>query len=36
VALYAFAAPVPVGVVTITLGGGFFLWLLWREGRRHA
>ncbi|WP_449281812.1 FecCD family ABC transporter permease [Leucobacter sp.] len=36
VALYAFSAPVPVGVVTITLGGGFFLWLLWREGRRRA
>ncbi|KAM9862286.1 iron chelate uptake ABC transporter family permease subunit [Leucobacter sp. BZR 635] len=36
VALYAFAFPVPVGVVTITLGGGFFLWLLWREGRRRA
>ncbi|WP_245907421.1 FecCD family ABC transporter permease [Leucobacter massiliensis] len=33
VALTAFPAPVPAGVVTVTLGGAFFLWLLWREGR---
>ncbi|WP_067243399.1 FecCD family ABC transporter permease [Microbacterium resistens] len=35
-AMYAFPAPIPVGAVTITLGGGFFLWLLWREGARRA
>lgn len=35
-ALYAFPAPIPVGAVTITLGGGFFLWLLWREGARRG
>ncbi|WP_402845196.1 FecCD family ABC transporter permease [Microbacterium sp. GXS0129] len=34
-ALYAFPAPIPVGAVTITLGGGFFLWLLFREGARR-
>lgn len=31
-----FPAPIPVGVVTITVGGAFFLWLLWREGARRA
>lgn len=36
VAQHAFAAPIPVGVVTITLGGAFFLWLLWREGGRRG
>lgn len=29
-----FPAPVPVGVITITAGGAFFLILLWREGAR--
>lgn len=36
VALYAFPAPIPVGAVTITLGGAFFLWLLWRESRTRG
>ncbi|MFJ9312725.1 FecCD family ABC transporter permease [Pimelobacter simplex] len=36
VALYAFPVAVPVGVVTVTLGGIFFVLLLWREGRRSA
>lgn len=27
-----FPSPIPVGIVTITVGGAFFLWLLWREG----
>lgn len=31
-----FPAPIPVGVVTITVGGAFFLWLLWREGSRRG
>ncbi|WP_226533655.1 FecCD family ABC transporter permease [Microbacterium paraoxydans] len=31
-----FPAPIPVGVVTITVGGAFFLWLLWREGARRG
>jgi iron complex transport system permease protein len=31
-----FPAPIPVGVVTITVGGAFFLWLLWREGGRRG
>lgn len=35
-ALYAFPAPIPVGVVTITVGGVFFLLLLWREGARRG
>ncbi|MFI8590735.1 FecCD family ABC transporter permease [Dietzia maris] len=34
VAQHAFALPLPVGVVTVVLGGLFFLGLLWREGRR--
>ena len=34
VAQHAFALPLPVGVVTVVLGGAFFLGLLWREGRR--
>ena len=36
IALYAFPAPLPAGAVTITAGGAFFLWLLWREGRTRA
>ncbi|WP_217178822.1 iron chelate uptake ABC transporter family permease subunit [Streptomyces sp. AC495_CC817] len=36
VAQYAFPAPIPVGAVTITIGGAFFLWLLWREGARRG
>ncbi|MHC6175983.1 FecCD family ABC transporter permease [Glutamicibacter sp. X7] len=32
VAQYALGFIVPVGVVTIVLGGGFFLWLLFRQG----
>lgn len=35
-AMNAFPAPIPVGAVTITAGGAFFLWLLWREGRRRV
>ncbi len=35
-ALYVFPAPIPVGAVTITLGGAFFLWLLFREGARRG
>jgi len=31
-----FPSPIPVGVVTITIGGAFFLWLLWREGARRG
>lgn len=31
-----FPAPIPVGVVTIAVGGAFFLWLLWREGARRG
>ncbi|MET3861694.1 iron complex transport system permease protein [Dietzia sp. 2505] len=34
VAQHAFGLPIPVGVVTVVLGGVFFLGLLWREGRR--
>lgn len=34
VAQHAFPLPIPVGVVTVVLGGLFFLGLLWREGRR--
>lgn len=34
VAQHAFSLPIPVGVVTVVLGGMFFLGLLWREGRR--
>ena len=34
VAQHAFAMPLPVGVVTVVVGGVFFLVLLWREGRR--
>ncbi|MGQ4538587.1 FecCD family ABC transporter permease [Dermabacteraceae bacterium P7074] len=32
IALYAFPVPIPVGAVTIAVGGAFFLYLLWREG----
>lgn len=32
VAQYLFSVPLPVGAVTMTVGGAFFLWLLWREG----
>lgn len=35
-ALNVFPAPVPVGAVTITIGGAFFLWLLFREGARRG
>lgn len=31
-----FPSPIPVGIITITLGGAFFLWLLWREGSRRG
>lgn len=31
-----FASPIPVGVVTVVLGGGFFLWLLIREGKSRV
>lgn len=36
VAQQLFAHPIPVGVITVVLGGGFFLWLLVREGRTRA
>lgn len=36
VAQHAFTHPIPVGVVTVTIGGAFFLWLLLREGRSRA
>lgn len=36
IAQVLFAHPIPVGVVTVVLGGGFFLWLLVREGRTRA
>lgn len=35
VAQHAFPLPIPVGVVTVVIGGMFFLGLLWREGRRR-
>ncbi|WP_062392876.1 FecCD family ABC transporter permease [Gordonia phthalatica] len=34
IALYAFRVPIPVGAVTISVGGVFFLWILIREGVR--
>lgn len=34
VAQHAFALPLPVGVVTVVIGGLFFLCLLWQQGRR--
>lgn len=33
VAQYALPVALPVGVVTIVFGGGFFLWLLFRQGK---
>ena len=27
-------SPLPVGIVTVSIGGVYFLWLLMREGRR--
>lgn len=35
IAQYAFAVPMPVGVVTIVLGGAFFLWLLLGAARKR-
>lgn len=35
VAEHAFPAPVPVGVLTVSIGGVFLIWLLVREGLRH-
>ncbi|PYI38869.1 ABC transporter permease [Arthrobacter psychrolactophilus] len=35
-AQYLFSSPIPVGVVTIVIGGGFFLWLLIREGKQSV
>lgn len=35
VAEHAFPAPVPVGAVTVSVGGVFLIWLLVREGLRH-
>ncbi|WP_280221687.1 FecCD family ABC transporter permease [Nocardia neocaledoniensis] len=35
VAEHAFPAPVPVGVITVSIGGVFLIWLLVREGLRH-
>ncbi|APE34530.1 hypothetical protein BOX37_11815 [Nocardia mangyaensis] len=35
VAEHAFPAPVPVGVITVSIGGIFLIWLLVREGLRH-
>lgn len=34
VAQHAFGLPIPVGVVTLVIGGVFFLGLRWRQGRR--
>ncbi|MNT78343.1 putative siderophore transport system permease protein YfhA [compost metagenome] len=34
VAQHAFASPLPVGVMTVSIGGGYFVWLLLREIRR--
>ncbi|MBM7369400.1 FecCD family ABC transporter permease [Gordonia hydrophobica] len=36
IALYAFGVPIPVGAVTISVGGAFFLWILVREGGRRG
>lgn len=36
IAQQVFAHPIPVGVVTVVVGGGFFLWLLIREGNKRA
>ncbi|MFC6012285.1 FecCD family ABC transporter permease [Nocardia lasii] len=35
IAEHAFPAPVPVGVLTVSIGGIFLLWLLIREGISH-
>ncbi|MFK3670635.1 FecCD family ABC transporter permease [Leifsonia aquatica] len=35
VAQHALPAAVPVGLVTVVLGGGYFVWLLIAEGRRR-
>lgn len=35
VAQNLFTHPIPVGVVTLTIGGAFFLWLLVHEGKRR-
>ena len=36
VAQYAFSVSLPVGVITVVFGGGFFLWLLFRQRRIHG
>ncbi|GEE02908.1 iron-enterobactin transporter permease [Gordonia spumicola] len=36
IAQYALSGPIPVGAVTVVLGGVFFLWLVFRQGRRRA
>lgn len=35
IAQHAFPVVLPVGVVTVVLGGGYFVWLLIAEGRRR-
>ncbi|WP_051701485.1 iron chelate uptake ABC transporter family permease subunit [Mycetocola saprophilus] len=35
IAQHALPDPVPVGLVTVILGGGYFVWLLVAEGRRR-
>ena len=36
IAQHAFGLPIPVGVVTVVFGGGFLLWLLLIDRRRHG
>ncbi|GAA1182411.1 iron chelate uptake ABC transporter family permease subunit [Nesterenkonia xinjiangensis] len=36
VAQHALPSPLPVGVVTVVIGGGYLIWLLIHEMRRHA
>ncbi len=35
VAQWALPSPLPVGVVTVSVGGLYLIWLIAREGRRH-
>ncbi|WP_183086112.1 FecCD family ABC transporter permease [Mycetocola tolaasinivorans] len=35
IAQHALPSPVPVGLVTVVIGGGYFVWLLIAEGRRR-
>lgn len=36
IAQHALAVPVPVGIVTVVVGGGYLIWLLVREARSRA